>query len=96
MQLKLGGVLTCLAVRPGKPQRQRLVDRFTGQRIAHARQPRLAWRGQPAHQRLQRIAGARTRNPDHADRRRHTAGRQRKDGIAGAHDGAFNRIPPGA
>ena len=42
VQLQLGDVLAGLAVRPGKPQRQRLVDRFAAVRIAHAGERGLA------------------------------------------------------
>ena len=45
--------------RPGKPERQRLVDGLARLRIAHARQGRRARRGDFAGQRLERVARAR-------------------------------------
>ena len=54
MELKLGHVLAGLAVRAGKPKRQRLVDDFAVGRIAHPRERRLARRRHAADQLFER------------------------------------------
>ena len=82
VQLQLGHVLAGLAVRPGKPQRQRFVDRLAGGGIAHAGQPGLARLRHAAGEGLQRIAGARSGNPHHRDRGRRPTGRESEDRVA--------------
>ena len=83
VQLQLGDVFAGLAVRAGKPQRQRLVDHFAAVRIAHAGEGGLARLRQLSGQRLQCVAGARTGHADHRNRRRRAARGEGEDGIAG-------------
>ena len=82
VQLQFGDVLAGLAARSGKPQRQRLVDRLTIGRIAHARQRCLARLRQAADQLFQRDARLRPRHAHHGNRGRRPAGRQSENGRA--------------
>ena len=87
VQLQLGHVLAGLAVRAGKPKRQRLVDHLPARRIAHPRERRVARRRHTADEPLQRPARLRTANAHHRDRRRRPAGRERENGVVGSHAG---------
>ena len=83
VQLQLGHVLAGLALRPREPQHQGLVDHLAGSRIAQRAQGG-AWRGSGSRPISvdQRLPGARSGHPNHRDRRRRPARRQREDGIA--------------
>ena len=81
VQLKLDHVLAGLGIRALEEQHQRLVDGVTRSRIAHRGQHGAPRFGHAADQRLQRGAGLRTGDPDHADRSRYRTGGQRVDGV---------------
>ncbi len=83
VELKLHHVLAGLAAGAGKPERQRLVDRLAGQRIAHIRERRLARLRHPPNERLERGTAAWARHADHGDRRRRPAGGEGEDGVVG-------------
>ncbi len=87
VQLQLSHVFAGLALRARKPQRQRLIDRLTARRIAHAHQRRLSRLRHAADQLLQRDAGLRTRHAHHSNRRRRPAGGQSEDGGTIGHVG---------
>ena len=82
VQLQLGDVLAGLAMRRGKPQRQRLVDDLAVGGIADARERRLARGGDLAGQGFERLAGARPGNAHDRNRRRPAAGGEGEDGVA--------------
>ena len=82
VQLQLGCVLAGLAVGPGKPQDQRLVDDLFGLRIAHAGERGFARGRELAGQLFERLAGERPGNAHHRDRRRRAAGGEGEDGVA--------------
>ena len=82
MDLNLGHVLAGLAVRAGKPKRQRLVDNLAIGRIAHPCERRVAWRRHAADQLFERPARLWTANPHHCHGRRRAPGRKGKNGGA--------------
>ena len=92
VQLQFGDILAGLAVRAGKPQRQRLVDRLVCLRVAQASELGGAGRGDFAGKDFQRRAGARPGNADDGNRRRRTAGGEGEDGVAGGGHTLLKRI----
>ena len=92
VHLQLGHVFAGLAVRRGKPQRQRFVDDGPDFRIAHARKRGVPRLRHAADELFERDARARTRNANDRDRRRRPAGGEGEDGVAlGRHSSSSDR-----
>src|SRR6185437_5586784 len=91
VQLQLGDVLAGLALRRGKPQRQRLIDKVARCGIADAAERGHARGGDLTGQRAQRRASARPGNADDSDGRGRAAGGESEDGGALGHRGAGER-----
>ncbi len=70
MKLKLRHIFAGLAVRTGKPQRQRLIDRLAAYRITHPRQCGLARPWHTADEAFESDTGVRPTDPHNGNRRR--------------------------
>ena len=72
MQLELGDIFSGLASRSRKPERQRLIDNLAAWRT-NAGKRSFAWIRNPAHERLKRRPGVRTRNTHDSNGSRRTS-----------------------
>jgi hypothetical protein len=82
MDVEFDDVFAGEAVGPGKPERQAIIERNAGARIAKRLARRHAWLGQIAgRQRAERRASVRPAEPDHSDASAASAGRKRCDSV---------------